>query len=254
MGTMLQLSALHNDLNAFTFSYPDVLLCDLQRQFEREIRPFFEDPAQDELLRGGKYQHMLLPGGNYSLCSYDTDPLFWVANRQASNYALFKAFFDALGLEQALKPKIKHKNQLVMYCGFFVVGNQAPDPNWHYDYRPGAPAYTLITPLFDLSPEHGQLLYELPNRQRQVYRYTPNQAIVFGEGFLHSTEPYGPSPNLRVLLSLTCGTDIIDYWPILKQNIEEQSDFYALPCGHFRGSCRCLEPNFWHRWKALFKT
>jgi hypothetical protein len=254
MLTMLQLSAIHNDLNAYTFSFPASLLCDLQRQFEREVRPFFEDPAQAELLRGGKYQHLLLPGGNYSLCSYDTDPLFWVANRQASNYALFKTFFEALGLEQALKPKIKHKQHLVMYCGFFVVGNQAPDPNWHYDYRPGAPAYTLITPLFELSPEHGQLLYELPDRQRHIYPYKTNEAIVFGEGFLHSTEPYEPSPNLRVLLSLTCGTDLIDYWPILKQNIEEQSDFYALPCGHFRGSCRCLQPTLWQKCKALFKV
>lgn len=251
---MHSLTPLHRDLKAFTLSFDPVLLRELQNAYLQEIAPFFKAIEQVELLKGGKYQSFHLPGGAYTVCSYDTDPLFWVANAQAETYRRFLTFFERLGLAEVLIDKIPHKKGLVMYCGFFVVGNQAPDPNWHYDYRPGAPAYTLITPLFELSPEHGQLLYELPDRQRQLYRYQFNEAIVFGEGFLHSTEPYEHSSNLRVLLSLTCGTDLIEYWPILKQNIEEQSDFYALPCGHFKGSCRCLEPSLWQKWQAFFKV
>lgn len=251
---MRELTPLWPGAKAFTFHYPAALLEALQADFRAHILPFFQAPEQAELLNGGKYHSFDLPSGAYSLCSYDTDPLFWVANAQAQTYSLFQTFFEALGLEEALKSHLPHRQKLVMYCGFFVVGNQAPDPNWHYDYRPGAPAYTLITPLFELSPEHGHLLYELPDRQRQHYRYQTNEAIVLGDGFLHSTEPYEPSPHLRVLLSLTCGTDLPEYWPLIKENIAEQSHFYCQPCGHIVGTCRCLEPGPWQKLKAFFQA
>lgn len=250
---MLLLTPLSADLNAMTFAFPDQLLWPLQSHFNAHVRPFFEDPAQAELLQGGKYHNRVLPGEAYSLCSYDTDPLFWVANHSPITYQLFRDFFELTGLAEALKKFVKHRRSLVMYSGFFVVGNQAADPNWHYDYREGAPAYTLITPLFELQPGHGHLLYENPLHQRLRYRYQSREAIVFGEGFLHSTEPYAPHSNLRVLLSLTCGTDLLEYWPLLSQNIAEQSPYYVLPCGHAVGTCDCLEPGIWQKMWTRFK-
>ena len=67
-----------------------------------------------------------------------------------------------------------------------------------------------------------------------------NEAIVFGDGFEHATEPYPESDNLRVMLSLTFGTDKSEYWNTLKQTIDHQSNYMILPCGHEKGTCQCF--------------
>jgi hypothetical protein len=240
---MHKLQRLHPTLNAFTYQFEDALLLELRAAYLNQIEPFLAAPAQQYLFEGGQYFKLDLPNQDYHLCSYDTDPLLWISNNNAVTYLLFKRFFDQLGLAQALKQFCEYRRKIRMYSGFFVLGNRAPEPVWHYDYRPKVPAYTLITPLFDWLPEHGHLLYQLPNGQEQTYRYMCNEAIIFGEGFLHCTQPYDVSEHLRVLVSFTCGSDKLSYWPQLKSNIEEQSLYFALPCGHIYGSCHCLEPN-----------
>jgi hypothetical protein len=47
-----------------------------------------------------------------------------------------------------------------------------------------------------------------------------NEAIVFGDGFEHATEPYPESESLRVMLSFTFGTDKAEHWNILKETID----------------------------------
>ncbi len=62
------------------------------------------------------------------------------------------------------------------------------------------------------------------------YRYEQNEALILGDGFLHSTEPYEGDGSLRVLVSLTFGTDKLAHWGQLKQTIGAQSEFLMLPC------------------------
>lgn len=129
-----------------------------------------------------------------------------------------------------------------MYCGFLVIGDRAPETMWHYDFRTGAQAFTLITPLFELLPEHGHLLYRLADKQARKYTYRLGEAILLGEKFSHTTEPYGEedvSGPLRVLVSLTFGSDKWENWEQLKPNIESQSHYFAQPCGHISGRCKC---------------
>jgi hypothetical protein len=165
----------------------------------------------------------------------------WISNNNAETHRLFRRCFRSLRIEEEVGRLVDCRRGVVMYCGFLVIGNRAVEPNWHVDYAPGANAYTLITPLIELDPDHGNLLYESGSKEVHTYRYAPNEAVILGERFRHSTEPYGPSGKLRVLLSMTFGTDRIEYWHLLRQTIETQSDYLLLPCGHRNGACRCPE-------------
>lgn len=180
--------------------------------------------------------------------SYDTYPLLWVTNHSFKSYRHFHTFFKALQLDSVLRRHVSFRKQLIMYSGFFVVGHHAKEKMWHYDYRHGAQGMTLITPLFDWHPPHGHLLYQRPDGSEGVYTYTKNQAIVLGEGVLHSTQPYAASDTLRVLVSLTLGSDQWKHWELLKANIAEQSHFYIQPCGHAVDHCDCFK-RWQHRWQ-----
>lgn len=237
---MQPLRQLDQGLNAYVLSFDETLLEDLRASYLRELGPFWRNPAHQTLLTGG--QTIRQPAGSeYYIFSYGDYPLLWFSSHSALSFGLFERFYQALELEARFKPLVDHQVRLVMYCGFFVIGDRAPKPLWHVDYSMGTPAYTLLTPLFELQPEHGQLLYVMPeSKDRRVYAYQKGEAIIFGNGFLHSTEPYQSEGKLRVLLSLTFGTDKWQYWDSLKTPITNQSKYYRQPCGHVAGSCACL--------------
>ena len=154
--------------------------------------------------------------------------------------------FKLKAIEPEVRKLVDCREKAVMYCGFLVVGDRAPASQWHNDYAPGANAFTLITPLFELDPGHGHLLYKV-GEQTHRYQYTLNEAIFFGEKTAHSTEPYPPSASKRVLLSMTFGTDKLEYWPHLRESLETQAQYFMLPCGHVYGSCQCLKPSVLER-------
>ena len=77
-------------------------------------------------------------------------------------------------------------------------------------------------------------------RMSQQLLKAMNEAIVFGDGFEHATEPYPESESLRVMLSFTFGTDKVEHWNILKETIDCQSNYMILPCGHEKGTCQCF--------------
>jgi len=227
-------------IKAFRFDFDTCLLEPLRLAFEIQ-RPFLNQ--QEGLFEGVFYHSEVLPDQDFYLLSYDTYPLLWLSNHNLKSYQLFETFFKALALDSAMQDSIPFDQHLQMYSGFYVLGNRATEMTWHYDYRSGAPGFTLITPLYDWNPAHGHLHYRDPADQTQTYPYQLGQAIVFGEGFEHCTEPYAVSDDLRVLVSLTFGPDQWSSWDILKQNIAEQSYYYHLPCGHAVDSCQC-----WQNW------
>ncbi|PKL78597.1 MAG: hypothetical protein CVV27_03090 [Candidatus Melainabacteria bacterium HGW-Melainabacteria-1] len=240
---MQVLRPLQPGTNAFTIRFDEALLAGIRASWEQDVRPFLAKPEHQWMLAGGRYIHQLLdtPQSAYFLVSYDTYPLLWFSANQPEVHKLYQTLFEQLGIAADLRQLVDHRKRLVVYSGFLVVGDRAPEQMWHYDYRPGAHAYTLITPLYELAPEHGQLQYQLPDGETAHYRYRSGEAIVFGEGFLHSTEPYAPTGSPRVLVSLTCGTDKWEHWEILSQNIAEQANYYLLPCGHPAGRCKCRQ-------------
>ncbi len=241
------MNLLHPQLDATTFAFDGALLDEIRDAYRRELSTVLENPQNQYLFKGGRsHRARIGPTGSYFVQSYESYPLLWVSNNDAETHAMFRRFFDRLAMEGEIRKRIDCRERVVMYCGFLVVGDRAPAAQWHNDYAPGAPAYTLITPLFDLEPEHGHLLYEVGEETRR-YEYRLNEAIFFGEKTAHSTEPYAPSSKKRVLLSLTFGTDKLEYWPQLRESLESQAPYFILPCGHVYGDCGCLRSSLWER-------
>jgi len=240
---MLKLKQIGEDLNAYVFSFGNELLEEVRTAFSSTLAGNLNKPQNAALLAGGKaYQIEINTSQHkYFLMSYGQSPLLWISNNCVDSYQMFKRFFDAVAIQDDLKQLVDFDQDIVMYSGFFVVGNHLKQPLWHVDYERGANAYTLITPLFDPDNTQGELLYQDKDKNTKDYRYKLNEAVIFGDQFLHTTQPYPKTDRLRVLLSLTFGTDKLEYWDILKATIGGQSQFMMLPCGHPAGTCNCLD-------------
>lgn len=229
-------------LNAYEFSFNENLLADVRHAYQATILPYLLAPEDDQLLEGGLHRTAQIGSGDeqYYLSTYGVEPLLWISNDNWQTYGMFKDVFDALDIKDEIKNLVDWEKDITFYCGFFVVGNKTVKPEWHLDYAPGANAYTMITPLFPTTADQGDLLYEDHNQKIQKYEYQMGKAVIFGDHFPHVTEVYQPTEDFRVLLSMTCGSDKLDYWPNLKQTVGGQSRFFVLPCGHQFNSCECL--------------
>ena len=235
------MTLLHPELDARTFQFEEALLDEIRESYRSRLEPLFEAPQNQYLFQGGRSHRVKIgESAPYFALSYESYPLLWVSNNNTETYALFRRFFDAIAIESEIKGLTDYRERIVMYCGFLVVGDRAPAAQWHCDYAPDANAFTLITPLFELDPGHGHLLYQLRDRTER-YQYKLGEAIFFGEKTPHTTEPYEPSGKKRVLVSMTFGTDKLEYWPQLRETLDSQARFFVLPCGHVYGTCECLK-------------
>ena len=239
---MKNLEQLDHDLNAFKFQFDDKLLSEIRSSYNQEIYQQLKKTYNKYLLEGGLNFHKPFNShtNGYYLVSYGKNPLLWFSNNNHDTYQIFKKFFDSLEIDETIKKLVNFNSRIILYSGFLVIGNRALVLSWHEDYQPKSNAYTLITPLYDLADDHGNLLYKDATNEVDTYKYRLGEAIFFGEGFAHTTEKYGQSNQLRILVSLTFGTDKLEYWPALKNTIGSQSNYYMLPCGHLSGSCKCL--------------
>lgn len=240
---MKKLSQLGNGLNAFKFQFEDELLNEIRNSYRQDIDKFITDNHNQHMFEGGTILNQTIKESknNYHLTSYGTNPLLWFSCNNQKTYNIYRRFFDALGIEQEVKELVEYDKNIIMYCGFLVIGDRAEDFMWHVDYFPDANAYTLITPLFELDNDHNHLLYKNSDKVISSYKYSINEAIIFGDHFVHSTEPYEKAKRKRILLSITFGTDKLQHWKALKRTIESQSKFLILPCGHRLGTCECID-------------
>ena len=126
-----------------------------------------------------------------------------------------------------------------MYCGFLVMGVWSKIPNLHFDHK-NSNAFTLNTPLFELHPNHGHLVYTLKDKAK-IYEYSIGEGIILGDNVLHCTEPFPFCGNIRVLASMSFGTDKLEYWDLIGSTAEGVGAYIMLPCGHVKGRCNCLE-------------
>ena len=226
-GELLEkLTRLVGGVNAYTCSFDVGLLDELRAAYEAAVRGVLGLPSNSHLLDGGKYVEAKWTQGRHRFhaCTYDEAPLLWVSSDDLPTYEMFNRFFDSLRIDGDIKKLVDVDRNVIVYCGFFVVSEQLAEAKWHVDYFEGANAYTLITPLFDLDGEHGNLLYRDPSGIKQ-YRYHSGEAIILGDGFEHTTEPYPRGSSQRVLVSLTFGTDKLEHWSVLKKTAGRQSDF-----------------------------
>lgn len=238
---MTKLLEIQNAPNAFTMNFDIDILKDLQSMYLSDLGPVISNPNNAAILSGGQrfISELDLGESQYFLTSYGKNPLLWVSNNNEKTYQIFKKFYEQLDIDQELNKMIDVEDTIQVYCGFFVVGNKLQKEIWHVDYLEDANAFTLITPLFEVHKEHGDLLYLNHEQKIRKYEYKYGEAVIFGDKFKHSTETYSKSPNMRVMLSMTFGTDKMKYWPILQKTIGGQSKFMYLPCGHERSKCSC---------------
>ncbi len=238
---MKHLQQLEPDLNAYKVNFDGSLLKPLQELFETSLKARLNREGYAYLFEGLQQINIQITDEKlkYHITSYGTAPLLWISNNNEHTYNIFKSFMDKLKIMDDIKQLVDFKNQLEVYCGFFVVGKGMDRPTWHKDFHDGAQGYTFITPLFELDDAHGNLMYKDKASSVKKYTYKINEAVVFGSGFEHATEPYARTDNLRVMLSFTFGTDKIKHWGTLSKTIGEQSNYMILPCGHQKGSCGC---------------
>ena len=240
---MKKLTQLKNGLNAFKFQFEEKLLNEIRDSYHQDIESFINDKNNKHLLEGGSVfaQVIQQSSNNYHLTSYGISPLLWLSCNNQATHDIYRRFFNTLDIEQDVKELVDHDERIVVYCGFLVIGDRAPNYLWHLDYFPGSNAYTLITPLFDLDDDHNHLLYKTNDNATSSYEYSIGEAIILGDHFPHTTEPYAKSKHKRILLSITFGTDKMQHWNVLGLTIGSQSNFMILPCGHPLGTCKCID-------------
>lgn len=239
---MKHLQQLEPGLNAYKLSFDFSLLQTLQNMFASHLTERLSREGYAYLFEGMEQINIQLKLDDlrFHVTSYGTAPLLWISANDAHTYNIFKAFMNDLGIMDDIKELVDFEDHIEVYCGFFVVGKKMDRQTWHKDYRDGANAYTLITPLFDLDESHGNLMYKDASSVVKTYEYKTSEAVIFGDGFEHATEPYPQTDSLRVMLSFTFGTDKAEYWNTLKETIDCQSNYMILPCGHEKGSCQCF--------------
>ena len=239
---MKQLQQLEPGLNAFRVKFDPAIITNLQTMFNDVLRERLMRPGYDYLFAGMEQINiqMKLEDWQFHVTSYGSAPLLWISSNNAHSYDVFKSFMLDLDIMDDIKELVDFDQHIEVYCGFFVVGKKMDRETWHRDFVDDANGYTLITPLFELAPSHGNLMYRNRLAALKTYEYKMHEAIIFGEGFEHATQPYAETDELRVMLSLTFGTDKIAHWNTLRQTIGEQSNYMILPCGHVKGECDCL--------------
>lgn len=239
---MKHLQSLEPGLNAYKVSFDPSLLNTLRTMFDNALKERLKRDGYAYLFAGMEQINiqMKLDDLRFHVTSYGTAPLLWISANDAHTYKFFKSFMTELNIMDDIKELVDFENHIEVYCGFFVVGKNMDRQTWHKDYCDDANAYTLITPLFGLDKSHGNLMYKDASSAIKTYEYKSNEAIIFGDGFEHATEPYPESDSLRVMLSFTFGTDKAEYWNVLKETIEFQSNYMILPCGHEKGTCQCF--------------
>lgn len=238
---MKRLQQIEPGLNAYTVSFDSSLLNTLRTMFDDFLKERLSREGYAYLFAGMEQINiqMKLEDLQFHITSYGVAPLLWISNNNAHTYDIFKSFMNDLDIMDDVKELVDFVNKIEVYCGFFVVGKKMDRETWHKDYVDGANGYTLITPLYELEKSHGNLMYKDESSSVKTYEYKMNEAIVFGDGFEHATQPYPETEQLRVMLSFTFGTDKAEYWGILKETISCQSNFMILPCGHEKGTCQC---------------
>ena len=239
---MKHLQQIEPGLNAYTVSFDSSLLNTLRTMFDHSLRERLGREGYAYLFAGMEQINIQLKLDElqFHVSSYGTAPLLWISSNNAHTYQRFKSFMDELDVMEDIKELVDFDDHIEVYCGFFVVGKKMDRQTWHKDFVEGANGYTLITPLFEIDKLHGNLMYKDASSAIKSYDYKMNEAIIFGEGFEHATEPYPETDTLRVMLSFTFGTDKAEYWATLKETIGNQSNYMILPCGHEKGSCQCF--------------
>ena len=160
----------------------------------------------------------------------------WESTNSFESFKIFNDLFKKLitsdGM-QLVREHIAYQEKIVMYSGFLVIRSECTAPNFHTDWvdESGTNAFTLITPLIHDSDGLNLSFKDNAGLVRK-YEYEFGKCLAFSSKFLHSTEE-GASSSPSVLLSMTFGTDRMEYWDSISKSAAEQGKLHRLPNGQF---------------------
>lgn len=155
----------------------------------------------------------------YTISPQWNSDIQWTSVNNLKTYKKFLKIFDTLDLSPIEK---FIDGEIICYSIFFVTRSRCHKPNFHTDFsNTKNNAFTLMTPLTNINDDvRGHLLYRDLADQTKVYRYKRGECIVFGDSFVHSTQPY---ENKEVtFLCFTFGSDKKKYWKNIFKCIGEQ--------------------------------
>lgn len=154
----------------------------------------------------------------------------WISAAEESSFARFQAAFDALGVARHVADYVAVDRAIRLYQGFVVARSLCREPDFHVDWdATGNQAFTLITPIGAPKPGFG-LLFKTLTGETRSYDYREGEAVIFGDQFLHSTQP-GRSDEPMALLSFTFGTDRMEDWPAIRKTAGFQGGKVRRPDG-----------------------
>jgi hypothetical protein len=164
---------------------------------------------------------------------WSSDISWWTADDAPTYHWFETTLFQKVGLGAPFSDLIDHDVTIRLYSPSFVVRSRCKQTQFHQDYswEFGTNAYTLMTPLADMSAvPDGHLNYMDIWGRRRVYRYRMGTAVVFGAGFVHGTQPVAAGPP-RAFLCLTFGSDKALYWPHVQASVGTQGRLVCHPNG-----------------------
>jgi hypothetical protein len=156
----------------------------------------------------------------------------WISPNTLDDFRFFHECFDRLGFYKEVVDVLDIIQTVRMYSGFLVSRSHCSQPNFHVDWEDtDLQAFTMLGPLTEVPPGFG-LLYQRLDGSIAQYDYRLGKALLFGDGFLHSTQP-GSSSSPVVLLSFTFGTDKMEYWERIATTAASQGNLVRRPDGSF---------------------
>ena len=171
--------------------------------------------------------------------------LVWLSAANAQQFDLFEQAFEALGVADHVRDRLDLAERPHLYSGFLLRRSRCELPDFHTDWRQcDGQAFTFITAVSDARDGFG-LLYRDADGRIASYDYRPDQGIMFGDDFSHSTRP-GVSEQPVTLLCFEFGSDKMRYWKQIYSCIAGQSVLVKRPDGKLMPSL----PPPWSRWRS----
>jgi len=209
----------------------NALEIDVPASLAERLRPLV--PALREMDQGGK-QHELAPGLTVNVVrppEWGSD-ICWISQANEATYAFFEGLMHELRLPEIVAPFVPHDREIRLYSGFFVTRSHCDELYYHVDWATnGNIAFHLMCPISENCQELGYV-YRTARGEQRERRYAPGKAMLFGDGFEHSTG-LGRTAERSVFLSMALGTDLPEYTEAVESMSSRQGPFFRRADGRF---------------------
>jgi len=156
----------------------------------------------------------------------------WISADDEIAFRVFESAFERLGIPEQAAQYLDIDREVRLFGGFVIVRTYCTAPYFHTDWtKLNNEAFTVLTPITPNADQFG-LLYQKVNGSIGEYAYRRGEAILFGDGFYHSTKP-GRSDDPVMLLCFQFGTDKMEHWPAINGQLNTQATMLRQPDGLF---------------------